>query len=283
MSKYDRRRKYYMVLDCETATLPCAKNFDEADRKNIAIARPLIYDLGWTIIDRNGNIYAKKNYLITETFFVPAIFDTAYYKEKRPLYMEKLANGEIQQACWNEAVADLMADLEAVEAVGAYNAMFDYKKAIPFTDTYISKLYSNEYTDWLKGQEWYCGKLAKGMKPHSENRMDCDNFIFRGEKYPIFDIWGLTCRHILNCDEYREMCADYDWRTASGKYYPTNAEKAYAFVTGNFEFEEAHTALDDAIIETLLFALVWKRTKGKFEMGIEHFPFRCVGRTYEEL
>ena len=79
------------------------------------------------------------------------------------------------------------------------------------------------------------------------------------------------------------MCADCGWTTASGKYYPTNAEKAYAFVTGNLEFEEAHTALDDAIIETLLFALVWKRTKGKFEMGIEHFPFRIVGRTYNEL
>ena len=30
--KYDRRRKYYLVLDCESATLPCAGNLP-ADAK----------------------------------------------------------------------------------------------------------------------------------------------------------------------------------------------------------------------------------------------------------
>ena len=42
MLKLDRRRKYYMILDCETATLPCAANYDIEMRKNIAIARKSI-------------------------------------------------------------------------------------------------------------------------------------------------------------------------------------------------------------------------------------------------
>ena len=83
MNKYDKRRKYYIVLDCETATLPEAINYDGEERKNIAIAKPLIYDLGWKVIDAQGRTYARKNYLISEIFSVPAIFDTAYYASKR--------------------------------------------------------------------------------------------------------------------------------------------------------------------------------------------------------
>ena len=79
--KFDRRRKYYLVLDCETATLPYAINFDGKQRQTIAIAKPLIYDLGWQIIDRQGNVYAKRNYLISEIFSVPSIFNTAFFTE----------------------------------------------------------------------------------------------------------------------------------------------------------------------------------------------------------
>lgn len=278
MNKYDRRRKYYMILDCETATLPFANEYDESCRKNVAIARPLIYDLGWTIVDNKGRVYAKKNYLITEIFFVPAVFNTAYYKAKRPLYMEKLAKGEIQQACWNVAIHELIEDLEAVEAVGAYNAMFDYKKALPFTDLYISKLYSNDYDKWLNIQHRICNNIAKTGSSKSNPEFDSMNFSLRGEKYPMFDLWGLTCKHILNCDEYKQMCVDNAWETASGLYFPTNAEKAFAFVSSQLEFEEAHTAIEDAEIESALFAIIYRRTKGNFEMGIEYFPFKILGK-----
>ena len=95
MAKYDKRRKYVMVLDVETATLPHAINYDGEQRKNIAIAKPLVYDLGWKIMDYKGNTYARKNFLISEIFSVPSVFDTAYYAEKRPIYLEKLEKGEI--------------------------------------------------------------------------------------------------------------------------------------------------------------------------------------------
>ena len=54
MNKYDKRRKYYLVLDCETATLPYAINYTGEQRKSIAIAKPLIYDLGWKVVDGKG-------------------------------------------------------------------------------------------------------------------------------------------------------------------------------------------------------------------------------------
>ena len=65
MNKFDRRRKYWLILDCETATLPEASKYD-ADplmKQRVAIAKPLIYDLGWTVVDAQGRIYARQNFI----------------------------------------------------------------------------------------------------------------------------------------------------------------------------------------------------------------------------
>ena len=136
------REKRFMVLDCETATLPfvneIARTADE--KKTIAIAKPLIYDIGWVITNRKGEILDSKQFLIAETFAVPSVFNTAYYAEKRPIYLDMLRRGETIVKPWNEIVAILINDINSVDAVGAYNSMFDFKKAIPFTDLYISKL-----------------------------------------------------------------------------------------------------------------------------------------------
>ena len=276
MKKYDRRRKYYMVLDCESATLPCVKEMDEAERKDVAIAKPLIYDLGWKIVDKNGIVYNSENFLISEIFSVPAIFDTAYYAEKRPLYLDKLNSGEIVLTDWQTAMTAFLDDLSICEAVGAYNSMFDFKKAIPFTELYISKLYSADFHAWMRWQAERCKAIANGEKPTNSNFEEAI-FRFRGKVYPLFDLWGLSCKHILNCDEYKQMCIDGGWQTASGKYFKTSAETAFRFFSGDTDFIEAHTAIDDADIEAQLFAEIVKRTKNKWEMGIEFFPFRILG------
>ena len=278
MPKYDRRRKYFMVLDCETATLPCAINYTEEQRKNIAITKPLIYDLGWKIMDKNGNIYNRVNYLVSEVFSVPSVFDTAYYREKRPIYLEKLRNGEITLANWETIMTDFIADLSVCEAIGAYNSMFDFKKAIPFTELYISKLYSADFHNWLNWQTKSCEWLANGGKVEGQHEFEESIFRFRGKTYPLFDLWGLSCEHILNCDEYKQMCIDNNWQTKSGKYFKTSAETAYRFLSGKTDFDESHTAIDDCDIEAELFAEIIKRTKNKWEMGITFFPFRLLGK-----
>lgn len=276
VKKFDRRRKYYMVLDCETATLPCVGKLSAGDKKKIAIAKPLIYDLGWKIIDKKGREYARKNFLITEIFSVPEIFNTAYYASKRPQYIEKLNRGEIKLATWAEASAELVADLANVEAVGAYNSMFDFKKAIPFTELYMNKLYSPDFHKWLAFQESLCNKLLHS-KSGSGREFEPDVFRFRGVEYPLFDLWGLSCEYILDNDEYKQMCVDNGWKTESGKYFKTSAETAYRFVTGNLDFDEAHTAIDDADIESELFAMIIKKAKNKVDIGIAYFPFRILG------
>jgi hypothetical protein len=73
------------------------------------------------------------------------------------------------------------------------------------------------------------------------------------------------------------MCVDNGWQTESGKYFKTSAETAYRFVTGNLDFDEAHTAIDDADIESELFAMIVKKAKNKVDIGIAYFPFRILG------
>ena len=281
MVKLDRRREYFLILDCETACLPHVADLAPEQRKTVGISKPLIYDIGWTIIDRQGRTYDRKNFLISEIFSVPAIFDTAYYADKRPLYLEKLQAGEIILTDWRTATKELEDALNAVKAVGAYNAAFDFKKAIPFTELYINKLYSPDFHDWLDYQNYLIDRAANGShnqrttsrKPADENEI----FRFRGGVYPLFDIWALACEHIMDSDEYRGYAMDEGWVTDSGKYYKTSAEVAYRFISRNRDFEEAHTALDDAEIESEILASIIRKDKKKLKMGIVAFPFRIVG------
>lgn len=275
----DKRRKYYFVLDCETATMPHAHDFDGEIRKSIAIAKPLIYDLGWKLIDSKGKVYRRKSYLITEIFSVPSIFNTAYYASKRPLYIDKLKKKEITLTSWEQATADMVADMEGAVAVGAYNSMFDYKKAIAFTEDYITHLYSDNYQEWETKQNNRIDYIATHPNRPSTKDFDPDHFVFRGKTYDLFDIWGLSCEQLLDNDDYRKFCVDNNLITNSGKYYSTTAESTYKYLTQNTGFIESHTAIEDADIECEILARIFSKVKPKnMTMGIIYFPFRILGR-----
>jgi hypothetical protein len=279
----DKRRKYYFVLDCETATMPHAHNYEGEVRRKIAIAKPLIYDLGWKIIDSKGKVYRRKSYLITEIFSVPSIFNTAYYASKRPHYIAKLKSKEIALVSWETATAEMIKDMEGAEAVGAYNSMFDYKKAIAFTEEYITYLYSDNYAEWEAKQNHRIDYIATHPQRESNKPFDPDHFTFRGKSYPLFDIWGLSCENLLDNDEYRKFCSDNNLITNSGKYYSTTAESTYKYITKNEQFVESHTAIEDADIECEILARIFTKVKPKnMTMGIIYFPFRILGRADTE-
>ncbi len=272
------KKLVYMVVDTETATLPFANeiaNNDPELKKKIAIARPLVYDIGWTLMYRDGTVFEKKQFLITETFSVPSVFNTAYYASKRPLYLAMMERGEIECLPWTKVMEVFVADLAKCDFVGAFNSMFDFKKAIPFTELYIQKLYSPEYYAWEEMQYKLCEKIISARYEKREKDFDPDHFTFRGMGYDLFDVWGLACDRLLNKKTYKEMCFDGSMLTNSGDYFKTSAETSYRYLREQYDFEEAHTALADAEIESFILSKIL--AKGKIDVGIDYFPFRKLG------
>ena len=273
------RTKNYIILDTETCTLPFVNEWalDSESKKKIAIAKPLVYDIGWTIANRTHGIVEKRNFLVAETFSVPTVFNTAYYKEKRPLYLDMMKRGEIEVLPWDSIMEILLTDLQDAEYICAYNAMFDFKKAIIFTELYIRKLYSPFYHEWEDLQRESCRRILTEKKKQNERDFDPEHFIFRGEKYPMIDIWGVACKYLLNNSKYKNMCLRENKISNSGLYFTTNAEVAMQYLSQRFDFIEDHTALSDAEIETEILFYCLKR--GKIIVGIEYFPFKMLGYT----
>lgn len=271
----DKRRKYYLIVDTETATLPV----NVSDKSKISLSYPLVYDIGWVITDINGNIYRTRNFLINEIFSNYQVFSTAYYHEKRQIYIDKLASGEIIKADWGTVMQVFEKDLSEVEGIGAYNAFFDLKKAIPFTERYIQKFYSNEWEMWYSNKiseiEKVNGKTSKSKKPNPN--YDGKIFKFREMQHLIFDIWYLSVYYLLNSAEYKQKAIANKWFSSSGKYFSTNAENAYRFITEDDEFIENHTALSDARIETKIFTKSVRGNKHNILWGIQPFPFKILG------
>lgn len=271
------KKKYYLTLDTETTTFPFVKKYDNAIGKNIAIAFPIIYDIGWVITDRQGNVVTEKNYLVSEVFFNIETFSVAHFANKRDIYLNLYHSGKIKIKHWEDIRKELMYDISNVDLSVAYNACFDFKKALPTTDRYIKAIYSNYYLDWLKSKEKQCDIIAKKGKSESNNP---DYLVPTFEDFPIADLWGLSCQKLLNTDRYRKFCIDNSLYSPSGKFYSTTAEACYKYLMKNTDFKEAHTALKDAKIEAYILSKLLK--KGKVEPSIIAFPFRILGRINPE-
>lgn len=276
------KKKYYLVLDTETATLSFSDTIcrDSDEKQKISIAKPLVYDIGWLVIDRQGNVIHKENYLVQETFFVPSVFNTAYYSAKRELYLQMYEAGQIKSACWNDIVEVLLRDLRNVDIAVAYNAAFDFKKAIPFTESYIEALYSAEFNNWERKQRYSCnqilnGKNKEGMRPDYLEPY----FELRGEVFDIADLWTIACDRLINIDRYRDYCLSNGLITPSAQYFKSSAETSYKYLLNNREFVESHTALNDAEIEAEI--LLKALRKGAVKPSIEAFPFRKLGTTFD--
>lgn len=277
------KKKYYLILDTETATLPFVNDLakEESAKKRVAIAKPLVYDLGWVVMDRKGKIIKTVNFLIQETFFVPQVFSTAYYKDKRPQYIKLLNEGKIKVADWVTAISELWRDLCTVNLAAAYNACFDFKKAIPFTCDYISALYSERYNDWEKEQRKNCQAIIKGKKgAKNEDYLKPEFHLWSGY-FPIVDLWGIACKRLINNNKYRDYCLKNSLLSESAQYFKTSAETAFQYLMREYDFVESHTALDDALIEAQILAKALK--KGKVEPQIDAFPFRALGTTFDYI
>lgn len=264
-----RNAKKFLVLDCETATIPQVSGIEltPEQKQLIGVTKPIIYDLGYKIIDRSGYCYKSVSYVIADCYYDIRLFETAYYANKRPLYEQAIADGTMKVKTWKEAYHELLADMQQVEFIAAYNAAFDFKKAVPFTAYY----FRNRNHKWFKGKMAdFVSKIAAGDKSaigNNPNYLNPEFIIREGETVPIVDIMPLVLERVCNTRKYRKWCIDNGELSASGKYFSGRAESVYRYISGNTDFDEDHTALADVEIEAEMLLKCLAKGKPIFEIG----------------
>lgn len=224
-------REKFLVLDTETAN---------------TLVDPIVYHLGFIVVDNFGNIYEKRSYLFAEVYIhEKELMDTAYYANKKPQYDEGIKNGEHELISLWRARKEIIALCEKydITKLYAYNAHFDINA---LNTTY----------------RYYSGSSVKWFFPY-QIEVNC--------------IWSMACDVICNKRSFREYCAKEQKLSPSGKYYSTTAETVYGFLTNQPNYEEEHTALEDSYIEYEIYlAAIKKKEKFAHDRKINRFCWQVA-------
>ena len=203
----DKRKSYYLTIDTETAN---------------GLDDPMMYDLGGAIHDKRGHVYETFSFVIYDVFCADrALFNTAYYAAKRPMYEAQIAAGQrkiVSIYTARKHVADLCKKYN-VKAIIAHNARFDYRST-NYTLRYVTKSKSRYF-------------LPYGI--------------------PMWDTLKMAQDTICQQPTYQRWCKRNGYCLKNGKPRAT-AEILYQYITQNVEFVEDHTGLEDVLIEKEIFA-----------------------------
>ena len=214
MEKIDRRKHYFLVFDTETAN---------------SLDDPLVYDIGWAIVDKYGRVYETKSF-INEDIFIGEyeLMKTAYYFDKRPIYWKRIMNGETQRKTWYEIRKEFLASIEkwGIKEVVAHNARFDYRST-------------------ATTQRW----LTKSKYRY-----------FIPKEVEIWDTMKMARDVIGTMPTYRKWCEENDYICRNGQLKMT-AEILYRFIKKDETFEEEHTGLADVLIEKDILAYCYRQHK----------------------
>ena len=239
MIKIDNRKRYFMVFDTETTRLA-------SDIKN---DKPLIYDIGFAICDKQGEIYESYNYIIQNIYYSD-LMENAFFGSKRPWYDEQISLGNITVKSFGQAIYNMNKVISRYPnmTVCAYNLDFDMRAL--------------KATSALTRQPGYNGDISS---------------VIKGEvKYQ--DIWGLAVEAIyLPQKGYKRFIEKFNLYTPAGNP-KTSAEVGYQYIVKNSEFIEDHTALSDVYVEIDILVHALKQHK-KYVKGILPKPWKLVANS----
>lgn len=178
---------------------------------------PICYDIGWAVVDPDtGEVEKTESYVVAEVFLDKALMAEAYFAEKIPHYWDEIKNGERKLARLNTIRKALRADYKAydIKEIYAHNARFDYRSC-NLTQRYLT---SSKYRFFFP----YGAQISDTLK---------------------------MARAAFGDDEnYKAFCEANEYKTANGQLRFT-AEILYRFLSGQNDFEESHTGLEDVLIE----------------------------------
>ena len=196
----------FIVLDTETTN---------------SLDDPLVYDIGWAVVDKTGKIYQTYSFVVADVFLDSELMETAYFKEKIPTYWEQIKSGErILAKFYNiRKIFHDCAKAYNVSKFFAHNMRFDYK-SVNLTQRFLT---SSKYRFFFPYGAEICDTL-KMARQTLKNNTDYDNFCWNNQY--------LTNKKV--------------------KRY--TAEIIYRFITNNNQFIESHTGLEDVLIEKEILA-----------------------------
>ena len=220
----DRRIRYFIGLDTETC------NGVVVDDK-LDLSQSLVYDLGWAITDKRGRIYKTRSYIIAEIFCeMKDVMKSAYYAEKIPNYWDDIKSGKrILASFWTVRRA-FMDDVKeyGVKNVFAHNAGFDVR-ALNNTMRYITK---SQF-------RWF--------------------FPYNLE---IWDTLKMARQTIGRQKSYQKWCSRNGYMTNhKTPRVRLTAEILFRYISGQHDFNESHTGLEDVLIETVIMAHCFRQHK----------------------
>lgn len=225
MNNIDHRIHYIMMMDTETAN-----TLTRADG-SLDMTSVFVYDIGWQVTDKRGIVYEQKSYIVKEIFCdEKQLMQSAYYAKKIPQYMQEIAEGKRIVASYYEIRKDFCDTMQRYDTntVCAHNARFDYN-ATNITQRWLTK---SKYRFFLPyGTEvWDTMKMARDVISHTPS--------------------------------YIKFCEENGFMTKHQTPRPRlTAEILYRFITGNTEFAESHTGLEDVDIERQIMAYCFAKHK----------------------
>jgi DNA polymerase III epsilon subunit-like protein len=214
-----------MMMDTETA------NTLMREDGSLDMTSVFVYDIGWQVTDKRGFLYEQKSYIVKEIFFdEAALMKSAYYASKIPQYLKDIAEGKRIVASYYDIRKDFIETMQRYETntVCAHNARFDYN-ATNTTERWLTK---SKYRFFLPyGTEvWDTLKMARDVVSHTPT--------------------------------YIKFCEENGFMTKHKTPRPRlTAEILYRYITGNLEFEESHTGLEDVDIERQILAYCFAKHK----------------------
>lgn len=182
-----------------------------------------VYDIGYKIIDLNTKEDLKEKRFIVRETFPSYIFGNTFevreenFNRKKAFYVSWILKNPDDYLNLKKIRNRLIKDFEdfGVSEVWAYNGQFDYRV---LNNTY--NLYYNTYKVFLP--------------------------------YQWSDIMGVFKDAIYNTPKYQDYCKKWGLVSPKTQNPQYKAETAFRYLSGEHDFVEKHTALEDVEIESFI-------------------------------
>ena len=181
---------------------------------------PIVYDVGYQIFSLDEGVLCERSFVNADVFCDAELMASAYFADKIPDYWQEIVSGQRILKKWFNIKKQIAEDCKkyGVEIACAHNAAFD-NRALNITQRYQT---TSKYRYFLPfGVEWW-------------------------------DTLKMARETLKQNEDYGTFCYENDYLTARGCRRYT-AEIIYRWLTGNADFEESHTGLEDVKIERQIF------------------------------